>query len=203
MDSRIKTGKGLECEYGGDQCGALIKLYGDGDSETGWISAEVLEKAYRLVRSADPKPPVQAKWLTGETEPVQMPDDEVVAHTPSGPVPIKKGEQVPLDVGAVLVPKTPSPRIQGRSTKVPPEVVKAFALQCAELKENPPKARDSEADGVGEQHIRELITQFMPSFAQNPNQMFTPLRQHFSLAPARFQVIVEGINTYDKGRRRG
>lgn len=194
MDSRIKTGDDLKCEYTGAEAKALIKIYGEGDAESAWMGAEVLGQALKLLSSVEPKPlsrdytgqmpndkmPI---WLTEKPEPIVVPQNmEATAYfsnQPDAPAPRKAG---------------PAPRTPGRNIKVPAEVVKNFTGACEELKANPPKTRESDPDGVvPESAIRELIKNFLPYFGENPNQMFTPLRQIFNFNKERFTTIVDGM----------
>lgn len=192
MDSRIKTGDDLKCEYTDEPTKALIKIYGAGDKETAWMGSGVLAQALKLLSSVEPQT-LQSKrdhtglipkdkmpaWIDNKEPPVQLPQNMEVVGGFNNPVPRSVG---------------PAPRTPGRNVKVPTEVVKNFAVECAELKANPPKTRESDPDGVvPESSIRAIIKNFLPYFGENPNQMFTPLRTTFGMNKERFTSIIEGM----------
>lgn len=192
MDSRIKTGDGLKCEYTGTDAKALIKIYGEGDVESAWMGSEVLNQALNLLSSVEPK----KKLLIERESTGYMSNDKMPAWLDENrSKPFKLPDEM-KKVGIFAnngIDSGPAPRTPGRNVKVPPEVVKNFTSACQELKDHPPKSRESDTDGVPESSIRELIKNFLPYFGDNPNQMFTPLRIIFSFNKERFTTIVDGM----------
>jgi len=222
MDSRVKTGKDLKCDYTGESCEALIKLFGSRvnvggqpeEFETAWLSSKVLCEALRLVQAVEPtktlmhelqemKPPAplvddRRQDLSEKIAAARHDLSQMRAESNVGPAPMfgaveKKNES------AGRFSAVPSPRIQGRDIKDPPEVVREFADACEELKENPPKSDKSKHEGVAESDMRALIKAWHPTF-RNKNQMFKPLAEHFGLDRDRFSAILDGMST---NRKRG
>ena len=207
MDSRIKS-KNAVCDYTGEETSSVIKIYGVEDSEgkskeTGWMSEEVLVHALKMIRAVKSPEIPQPEVNFNLTPPGQFFEPGEITNTPGdGPttkvqhVTEATTEAIGQSQAAVVRSIKPerAPRTPGRNPKDPREVVKQFEEAVVELKENPPKTRESDPDGVvPESSIRELIKNFMPYFRNNPNQMFTPCRIHFGIEAGRFRTIVDGL----------
>ena len=162
METRIRTGENLKCDYTGKEYPALIKIYpeegGEVKTETGWMGREVLANALGMINSLTTRQPTQAQAMTL----VEQPQPQQVAN---------------------------SPRIIGQNVKDSAEVVNAFRTELVKLIADPPKSRDGETAGLGELHVRELVKQFKPTF-RNTNAMFPVLQKELGMDRNRFETII-------------
>ena len=173
METRIKTGEGLLCEYTGKPSVALVKLSpdGPGGTETGWLGEAALMDALRLLHAAGGRNPLVEAMRNNS---VLIPDPPA-------------GETFGVDR-----PPPPPPR-PGAGAMDPPNVIQDFARELHELVENPPKARDNEREGLSETHIRDLIRRHLRNFRNPAVSMFPPLNSAIGMTRERLDVILEAL----------
>lgn len=194
MDARVKSGDSLKCDYtGNDDCGAVVKIYGANDVETGWMSAEVLEHGLKMLQSVQSKN-YRASQLEGPKILTGQAYQPLTNHSVKPIDAVGEGVSVALSEPVVPIPKETGVPTPGKAPpKDPPQVVKHFEDDLIELKKNPPpKTANSEPDGtIPEFAIKKIIVKHKDYF-KNPNQMFTPLRKHVGMNRGRFQMILDG-----------
>lgn len=168
MEIRIKSGEGF-CEYTGTAGRAFVKLCDDdGMQSTGWLCAQALQKALKVLGSIDEDIPVRSPVPKA---PVTAPQPALSPDLP------EDSDQMPPPVREVIKP--------ARS-----EADKALLASVKFACEDLTKRCEEEKEPVNEVKIFDIIRRFRKR-TKNPKIMAPVFMKEFGMHPSRFCLLLQ------------